>query len=336
MTELYRRHEVEKIGKLYALIGFILGCASILGFVFSYNLAFASYTAFDGTFATGTADTSVFVSLGLDEGMRIDVGFVASSSFQDLRQVIASFCNNGDSVGRIDLEIRHLATTSDIVASSTKNISELNTTNCGASGNLENDNEAIFELNNYVAGTSILPVWLSFYGRGGHAGTVYTKGKNVTLTYPDFGFYRDNVLIYPTVFGNYYSFYTKGISDGEGPRPSLEIDYNASTTGVACQTFDIGCYFSNALSWAFIPSSTVFDKYIQLKDDIKNKPPFGYFTSAYDALFAFSSTSAPAFALASSSPITALVFTPLRTGLSWLILIAGLYWLYKRLTDITI
>lgn len=96
-----------------------------------------------------------------------------------------------------------------------------------------------------------------------------------------------------------------------------------------------GC-FVNAFQWAFVPPSTAFDSFATLKDEIKNKPPFGYFTSAVNTFETLNASATPAFALASVAPINALIFTPIRTGLSWLIVFAGLLWLYKRLTHIQI
>jgi len=103
-----------------------------------------------------------------------------------------------------------------------------------------------------------------------------------------------------------------------------------------CGILDLYQCFVDALVFTFIPSTTAFDPFIALKDNLKTKAPFGYFTGAYDALSTFSTSTAPQYALASSTPIYALIFSPMRTGLSWIIILAGLYWLYKRLTNIII
>jgi len=123
---------------------------------------------------------------------------------------------------------------------------------------------------------------------------------------------------------------------GLGFQPTEGNIYNASSTTVICETFDVGCYVSSAFSWAFTIPEGSFDRFSTLKDDIKDHAPFGYFSSAYNTIGGLTGTSTPAFGLATSSPIMALVFTPLRSGLSWLILIAGLFWLYKRLSNIHI
>jgi len=108
------------------------------------------------------------------------------------------------------------------------------------------------------------------------------------------------------------------------------------TDSALCTALDFGCYFSNALRWAFYPSPSAFDKFATLKDDIKDHAPFGYFTSAVVTISGLSTTSTSTFELAESAPIMDLVFTPIRTGLTWIIIFACLFWLYKRLTDIQI
>jgi hypothetical protein len=103
-----------------------------------------------------------------------------------------------------------------------------------------------------------------------------------------------------------------------------------------CSITDIGACVGNALAWAFQVPGDEWDKFSTLKDDIKNKPPFGYFTSAAASIAGISGTSTRAFSLATSSPIMTYIFSPLRAGLVWLLGIASLLWLYKLLTKINI
>lgn len=139
---------------------------------------------------------------------------------------------------------------------------------------------------------------------------------------------------YSNINPSYVAF--SGIIRGLGSEPTPFNIYNSSSTPVVCETFDVGCYFSSALSWAFTLPDNSFSQFETLKDDIKYHAPFGYFTSAYNAISQLSATGSPQFSLATSTPIMALVFTPIRAGLSWLILFAGLFWIYKRLTEIHI
>jgi len=94
--------------------------------------------------------------------------------------------------------------------------------------------------------------------------------------------------------------------------------------------------FCNLFVYLFSPSADVFNRFNTLKDDLKDHAPFGYFTSAYNALSTLSGSSTPTFALAEVTPIMTYIFNPLKTGLSWLIWIVALIFIYKRLTNIHI
>jgi hypothetical protein len=105
---------------------------------------------------------------------------------------------------------------------------------------------------------------------------------------------------------------------------------------LTCGITDVSACVINAFAWAFSPDSTIFDQFATLKDEIKNKPPFGYFTSAIDSIATLNSSSTHAFTLSESAPIMNLIFDPLRAGLAWVLYFGGLIWLYKRLSNITI
>jgi hypothetical protein len=133
---------------------------------------------------------------------------------------------------------------------------------------------------------------------------------------------------------NYMTPYFELVNTYENGWTSASLAY--SSNQIICNTLDVGCYFSNALSWALSPSQSSFERFTTLKEEIKGHAPFGYFSSAYDAVMGFNASSTSYFTLASSTPINTYIFTPLRTGINWLFIFAGLYWLYKRLTDINI
>jgi len=50
--------------------------------------------------------------------------------------------------------------------------------------------------------------------------------------------------------------------------------YNASTTAAVCETFDIGCYITTAISWAFYPTATIY--IWENLDPLTAKFPFSY------------------------------------------------------------
>lgn len=138
---------------------------------------------------------------------------------------------------------------------------------------------------------------------------------------------------FPTINGMYSLFFR--ISDASPPVILFDIDLALISP---CPIFgvDICSGFGKVISWAFVPSQESFDRFVSLKDDLKNKAPFGYFTSAAGAISDISATSSPAFALGTSTPIMTHIFNPLRAGIVWLIYFAAIFWIYKRVTRITI
>lgn len=103
-----------------------------------------------------------------------------------------------------------------------------------------------------------------------------------------------------------------------------------------CDVADLFCYMRNAFKWAFTVPSTTFSKFTELKDEIKNKAPFGYITGIYNLFANLNNTTTPAFTLKAVTPITSLVFTPFRTALVWLLYLLFAFALFKRFKDIQI
>ena len=105
----------------------------------------------------------------------------------------------------------------------------------------------------------------------------------------------------------------------------------ASTTNADFGIF--GNYIRDVLIWLFKPSSSSIEKFSGLKTIMETKAPFGYFVSIKNALSGFSTTTAPAFMLSSSSVITNNIFTPLKTGISWLLWIIFGFWLIRKISN---
>jgi hypothetical protein len=104
-----------------------------------------------------------------------------------------------------------------------------------------------------------------------------------------------------------------------------------------CGLLTLNVCVQMALEWAFYPSANAFDNFSTLADTLKDRAPFGYFTSGKNALLGLNATSAtPAFTLATSTPIMATIFAPMRSGMNWVLLFAGVVWIYKRVTDIVV
>lgn len=111
-----------------------------------------------------------------------------------------------------------------------------------------------------------------------------------------------------------------------------EITGLATTT---CSISNISGCFQNALVFAFYPSPSALQNFGNLKATIEKKAPFGYFLVLTDTIQNLGSTT-PVFALASENNITTNLFSPLRTGMTWLLWFVFGFWLYKRLTHLNI
>jgi hypothetical protein len=98
--------------------------------------------------------------------------------------------------------------------------------------------------------------------------------------------------------------------------------------------------FSNCMSafgnWAFVPPESTFSQFSGLKDDLSQKPPFGYISGIYSAVNTLDDNATPAFTLQSVGPINTLIFDPIRTGLAWLLYFVFAFMLFKRFRDIQI
>lgn len=110
--------------------------------------------------------------------------------------------------------------------------------------------------------------------------------------------------------------------------------FNLATT--TCSITNIAGCFQNALIFAFVPNKNVFDNFISLKEELQNKPPFGYIVLLTSALQNISATTTPAFALVSENNITDNIFTPLKNGLTWVLWLFFGIWLYKRVRNMNI
>lgn len=310
---------------------FLIALIAILGFVFSYYPAFADYVAFQNKIEHGvTVGTSGYGTSGGGSGVYFGFRYDATSTVTQFDRVDIPMCHSTSNTGgTMYLEVRTTATTGPIVASSSLAINSGNFVTCPIG--VYNATTTTFVLNQNIQWVNGVQMFFLFRGIG-HDGTMYVSIKDEGST--DVGPYTFyGADLGPYWFSpNYYNVFVTG--RGLGLQPTIQNIYNSSSTPVICNTFDVGCYVSNAFAWAFILPENSFSQFETLKDDIKYRAPFGYFTSAYSAIASLSATGTPEFTLATSSPIMALVFTPFRNGLLWLILFAGLFWLYKRLTEI--
>jgi hypothetical protein len=122
--------------------------------------------------------------------------------------------------------------------------------------------------------------------------------------------------------------------------PEYMPGYDPTDTYIAdaeCSISNLSGCFQNALSWAFFVPSSTWDEFGGTVDAIKKKPPFGYFYSAQDALENFDdlSSSSSAFALETVDAMSP-VLDPLRSGVSFLVYILGLFVFVRIVSDMKI
>jgi len=325
-------------GKRIALVAF-------LGFVFSVNTAFATYTWVDYTLPANTPFSAHDKISGLLNDNRIDIYYNATGSYSQISEIVIPFCQYGATPsGTVDLEVRAWSGTAtatswgSIVASSSVSLSTV--TLCDSdvtSGAYVVGTTTTFALNNYISGWSI-PLVFSFYGRnmGLLSTSLAWKDRGIS---PTWGTLPADYY-WTAVWGSSnWSPQYKLIGNGIPPPPTInaETAYSSSTIAIYCEPTswaDFGCLFSNAIAWAFVIPDDAFDDFSTLADEIKRKPPLGYFTSAAAAIGSIATTSTTTLSI--PAPIMTLVFTPLRAALVLIMGFAGLIWLYNRVKNITV
>lgn len=118
---------------------------------------------------------------------------------------------------------------------------------------------------------------------------------------------------------------------------SFSLFFNSGAGKVhyeTCTTGDIPCYLKNAFIWAFSIPDNAFDIFLDLRTDIEKKAPFGYLTSAYNAVLGIGITTDDQYELEQVTPISDLIFSPVRTGLSWFFYFLFIFALVRRFKNI--
>lgn len=145
--------------------------------------------------------------------------------------------------------------------------------------------------------------------------------------------------MYSTTTGAFFYSDMHYFTVGGDPWPSMIGTTTAGIYALATSTCTFtnwtGC-FQNALVWAFYPSQGSLDQLTGLKNEIIRKPPFGYFSLIISAMNTLSSTSTPTFSLATSAPVMNNIFTPLRTGIAFVMWILFGVWCIKTFSHFNI
>lgn len=91
------------------------------------------------------------------------------------------------------------------------------------------------------------------------------------------------------------------------------------------------CYIGGYL---FVPNEDIFNNFGDIYNQIKNKPPIGYFYAITDAFNGLGTSTAP-YSLASVSAFSGF-FSPIRTALAWILWLIFGFWVLNRLRHITL
>jgi hypothetical protein len=86
----------------------------------------------------------------------------------------------------------------------------------------------------------------------------------------------------------------------------------------------------NMMVWLFVPSPDFFNQIGGIYNDIKNKPPFGYFSAAQNAINAINSNATPALTFPDLSGLDYYIFDPIKTGLAWVLWFLFGFWIFKK------
>jgi hypothetical protein len=84
----------------------------------------------------------------------------------------------------------------------------------------------------------------------------------------------------------------------------------------------------------FYPSQGSIQQYGSLYAKVIKKPPFGYVVEVNSALMGLNDTGTQAFTLVEMPILMTDIFTPIKTGLTWVLWVAFIFVLFHRLKNI--
>jgi hypothetical protein len=104
--------------------------------------------------------------------------------------------------------------------------------------------------------------------------------------------------------------------------------------GNTCTTYDVGCYLGRAIQYLFLPSPDALNSFNGLYTLFRDKPPFGYIFAINNIISGVNITETSAFTLESLPVLNTYIFTPLRTGIAWVLWVFFAFVLYTRFKHI--
>ena len=83
----------------------------------------------------------------------------------------------------------------------------------------------------------------------------------------------------------------------------------------------------------FIPSSRALRNFVNIKNAVANKPPFGYFSEIQTALTGLSNSSTSVIISSSTAATFSSVFGRIRTAMTWILWLVFGFWLFHRIRN---
>jgi len=159
--------------------------------------------------------------------------------------------------------------------------------------------------------------------------TVPEGSKYIRAMYLDLqgNIYSEVDEVFFNVVTNTYASSTGLLTPRDNPNGLTQID---------CGTFEFGCQFQKAITFLFVPSNDVLDKFKNLWQTIAEKKPFGYVTVTINQLKALDVSGSSAFTLG-TIPFMDSLFTPLRTAVATILwALFAIYFYQRRLKHLDI
>jgi hypothetical protein len=104
----------------------------------------------------------------------------------------------------------------------------------------------------------------------------------------------------------------------------------ATTT---CSISNITGCFQNAGIFLFKPSQNAFQPFIDLKEDIQYKPPFGYFFAVKEVFDDFNATTTPAYTWEIPEVLSDML-SPIKTGFGMVLWLLFGFWVFRTLSKL--
>jgi len=250
-------------------------------FLSLFSYAKADYEVFDiNTIPPNTAvPSATYTQTGVGLNQSYAIEYVADSTVTQFDRITLPFCRYlGANGGEVYLELRSSTTTGPIIASSTIAVNSGNISSTGCTTLNLNATTTTWVLNQNVQWLPDVEIYFIFKPVGTNPASTFYFSHEIGGTN---GIALGMFPFAPfTYLGDYYNTAMTGYALGVAP-----VAYNASSSNVVCDTFDLGCYTSQAFAWAFYPDIEDLEQFKTL--NFASSSPFGYIYDMDDAYQSF-------------------------------------------------